>query len=291
MKKNRASGRKIEQFRRKHYATQKAFADDLGLGQTVVSAWERGDNVPSSEAWVKIASLAPAPDNLWFLEQAGLSKETIMAAAKALGESIRVRPEEGDMIQIPRFRVTKEGRDQAGPPVRLEPEFVPNPLDTTCISVDETSTGVKRSPSGLYVVDTSAEGAEDVSALWGRFVAIDYRPEHAPLTHHGGIHFGVLMLEGQEGPPHGSDTVTLTAFLLPIPLFERPHIYLQMGHYIEAEGLRGIGREDSAGRAMRVEEIRKGCLSTFRLDKGVRILGEVTSYLTGHLKASREGGK
>src|SRR5271157_1196791 len=86
MKKNPRIGQRIKEFRENRYASQKALADALGLRQTVVSAWETGDNVPSCEAWVKLARVAPSPDNLWFLKQAGLGREIIIAAAKTLGE-------------------------------------------------------------------------------------------------------------------------------------------------------------------------------------------------------------
>ena len=187
MRKNDQRGDHIKKFREDHYPSQKAFADALGLGQSVVSAWERGDNVPSSEAWVKIASVAPSPDNLWFLRQAGLDREIIKAAAKALGESILLRPKEGETVQIPRFRETEAGREEAGPPIPLPAEFIPNPLSTVCLLVDSKVTGITRSDKALFILDESESHTTNLSPFWNRVVFARYRPEsqtqrdpHAP---------------------------------------------------------------------------------------------------------------
>jgi transcriptional regulator with XRE-family HTH domain len=279
MKKNRQFGHHIKTFREKHYPSQKALADALGVGQTVVSAWERGDNVPSSEAWVKLAGLAHSPDNLWFLERAGLHRETIIAAATALAEDMLVRPREGDTVLIPRFRATEDGRQEAGPPVPLPAEFIPNPLATLCLVNDDESTGIIDAPKGLTIVDTTIEGTEDLASLWGHVVALYFTPTPGRTgPDPEGVYIGRLILDGHTWPIR-PETAVMRASLQ--SLVQMGWALSDIGYYHEEHGLQGIAPDDLAGLAQRWTEIRARAIVKFRFSKGIKIIGLILGRLSG----------
>jgi transcriptional regulator with XRE-family HTH domain len=283
MKRDGSIRRRIRKFREDHYPSQKAFADALGVGQTVVSAWERGDNVPSSEAWVKIASLARGPENLWFLKQAGLSREIIVAAAKASGEDILIRPKEGDMVLIPRVHLTLQGAEEAGPPVRFEPEFVPNPLATVCVSVDEDSSVIEDSPRGLVILDISYEGVENLHALWGHVVMLRYAPDdpESISPDRRGIYMG--RLEPGFYSPHESEAIRFRGTL--VRLVTTTHPFIHLGTYTETRESLEIALKKAASEKKRSDDfIGERARSEFRMLKGICILGKVIGRLTGHLK-------
>jgi DNA-binding transcriptional regulator YiaG len=281
MKKNPRIGQRIKKFREDHYASQKALADALGLRQTVVSAWETGDNVPSCEAWVKLASVAPSPDNLWFLRQAGLDREIIIAAAKTLGENAMIRPKEGEMVLIPRFRVTEHGREEAGPPVPLPSEFIANPLATLCLLTDAESTGVIDAPKGLTILDTSIEGTQDLTDLWNRVVALYFTPTPG-LTGPDpeGIYVGRLLLDGHTWPRQ-PDAAVMRASLQ--SLVEWRWALSDIGYYHEDEAFKGIAPNDHVAIVQRWAEVRERAISKFKFSRGIKILGKVIGRLTGHI--------
>jgi len=281
MKKNPRIGERIKRFRESHYASQKALADALGLRQTVVSAWETGDNMPSCEAWVKLASVAPSPDNLWFLRQAGLDREIIIAAAKTLKENIVIRPKEGEMVLIPRFRETEHGREEAGPPVRLEAEFVPNPLATICLEVSGPS-DVVDAPHGLFILDTSLVATANVWAVQEQVVMSDV-PQLPGHGNPAGLYVGRLRLQGSYDRRR-PDWVWLGVLLL--SLTGSMHDRLQLGSYEDTEVMRGIAWEEADERDRRLAEMWRRIGLNFPLTEGVRILGRVIGRLTGHLEVS-----
>lgn len=51
---------RIAELRRKYNMNQRELGEKLGVGQTTVSAWERGQNEPDSEALYKMASMFDA---------------------------------------------------------------------------------------------------------------------------------------------------------------------------------------------------------------------------------------
>lgn len=51
---------RIAELRRKYNMNQRELGEKLSVGQTTVSAWERGQNEPDSEALYKMASMFDA---------------------------------------------------------------------------------------------------------------------------------------------------------------------------------------------------------------------------------------
>jgi transcriptional regulator with XRE-family HTH domain len=187
MKRKPGIARRIKKFREDHYPSQKALADALRVGQTVVSAWETGDNEPSPEAWVKLGNLAGYPECKWFWEKAGIGEQAIAAAGEKILKERGAAPLVGEVIHVPRLRETPQGRESAGPQIPLPAEFIPNPLSTICLVVDNRATALIRSPRAIFILDESEKGMTSLSPFWGQVVFIRYSPEsgtkpnpHAP---------------------------------------------------------------------------------------------------------------
>src|ERR1017187_8055570 len=149
MKKNSEIARRIKKFREGRYPSQRALADALGVGQTVVSAWETGDNEPSSAAWVKLGNLAGYPDCKWFWQQGGIDEELIATAGGNILKGRSVPLARGEAVRLPQFRETIQGRESAGEPIPFAIVLIPNPLSTICFVVDERATAVVDSPHAI----------------------------------------------------------------------------------------------------------------------------------------------
>lgn len=63
---------KIKELRYRLGVTQGDFAQEVGVSQAQVSHWESGKGLPSVEAFLTIARLAPDAERNWWLQQAGL---------------------------------------------------------------------------------------------------------------------------------------------------------------------------------------------------------------------------
>jgi transcriptional regulator with XRE-family HTH domain len=300
MKKNRRVGQRIKLFRENHYPSQKALAEALGLVQTVVSAWERGDNIPSSEAWVKLGNLAPYPDNLWFWAQAGMDEQAILSAAEKLLKDRVKDPgslvEKGSVVLVPRFRETLQGREEAGSPVPLPAEFIPNQNSTICVLIDEAARGIVNAPRGTFIVDTSVEEAQELTDLWGKAVLLDFQLEDRSFPK--GIYAGRLLLSehvfytGRAGgltKQAHLDMLTRGAFAS-LPLGEWRHPSFDELRFQAIVGSDGVGRSrpptleevDVIERLQRETEDRAPV--EFRLPKGIRILGQLIGRLSGNVK-------
>lgn len=160
---------------------QREFAAELHVSPSRVSEWESGKRPPTSEASYRLGSLAPKIDDaIWFWKQAGLDGEKIRAAAgKMASDSFReIEPliEKREVVLVPRYQQTAEGREEAGPPVPLATEFIPNPGSTTCFILDNRASGQKHLGNSVAAVDTSVNGANGLQVLWGEIVLVEFRP-------------------------------------------------------------------------------------------------------------------
>ena len=163
---------------------QRDFAAKFPVSPSRVSEWESGKRPPVAEGFYRLGSLADNPDDaIWFWKQAGLDDEKLLAAARKL-EADRFREaapliEKGDVVLVPRFRETLQGREEAGPPVPLPKEFIPNPASTICFVVDEKATGIADSPKALFILDQSEKDAPNLLPFWGQVVFARYDPDLA----------------------------------------------------------------------------------------------------------------
>jgi hypothetical protein len=270
-----------------HIDSQARFAKGLGFQPTTVNAWLTGASLPSPDAYMTLGRTAPnLEDSIFFWECAGLTQDAILsAAARIEGERTRDISSEvaaGNAVLIPRFRETAEGREEAGPPVSLPVEFIPHPRTTVCLSIRARDTGIGDAPSGLFILDTSVEGAECLRELWNRVVMIHFDWPTFESRFPKGIYAGRLITMIPRQLLAESPAVSVSAALLSLTQRE---IYdrIFLGEYIEPECLRGIEPEDQEGRKRRMDEIYERALSKLRLHEGVKILGKVIGRLTGHL--------
>lgn len=282
MKRKIEIAERIKEVRAALGMTGVQFARHGGFSQSKVSEWEAGKYPPSAEMFVRLGNVAPLHLRLWFWKQAGLRQDALNGICGQIAAEQGAPPAEGEIVRIPEFRETLQGREEAGPPIPLPARFIPHPERTVCLSVDKRSTAVADSPKGIFIVDTFCEGAEDLSALWSRVVILRYAPEgDDPLLEHG-IFSGRLWMKDYAYNPRQPELAGVTGELVLLTRVEVVGM-LYLGSYAEPEGMRGIGYEDGDGRSSRMAEIHKRALSAFRARKGIRILGKVIGRLTGHL--------
>jgi transcriptional regulator with XRE-family HTH domain len=257
----------------------------LGLSESRISEYIAGKRVPTSDAWLKLGRLAleyGLPDPFFFWSQAGLDPQTLRSMnAKVFEEQ---RSLMGETVPIPRFRATEQGREEAGPPVPLPKECIPNPSATICLSVrdDEQSAAIIDAPRGLFILDTSMEGTDRLENLWDRVIAIHFDRRQWASRFPKGIYVGRLIEMLPIQAAHQSTAVNVSGALLSLTgneMYERIFI----GEYQEPEALQGISPEDSEARKRRMTEVWERARVNLRLDKAVRILGKVIGRLSGHL--------
>jgi len=217
MKKNAQIPQSIKEFREAHYPSQKAFADALGVGQTVVSAWERGDNLPSSEAWVKLGNLAPYPDCMWFWEQAGISEQALLSATEKLSKERGIVRPATEIVRVPIVRKMPEGNEETGRLLPVSAEEVPNPLSTVCLIASENEASPLVSSGELIILDISQKGAADLRPFLNQTVLADARGSMNLTGWRRGLLIGRLLLKrfggsaSRERPWH-SFVVTIGPF-------------------------------------------------------------------------------
>jgi len=154
--------------------SQTQFAEIVGVTQSTVSEWEAGKDVPSAKVWQELASGAPYPLNIRFWKQGGTDLQAMFAAAE---KELRQRGETlaGEIFHVSRFRETHRGREEAGSPIPLPTEFIPNRGSTVCLVVDDKA-AVVDSPNGVFIVDESERDSRDLRPFWGREVFAGFRP-------------------------------------------------------------------------------------------------------------------
>jgi transcriptional regulator with XRE-family HTH domain len=264
----------------------------IGVSESRISEYVAGGRKPTAEGWVALGKLAlelGLPDPFYFWAHAGLDADSLqLMAGKIIEGRYRFA---GETVPIRRVRETERGREEAGPPVPLPIEFVPNPLTTLCLSVDEKSSATGDSPRGLIILDVSVEGAENLAALWGHVVALNYAPEHGASysPQRKGLYVGRLSMIGSMYNYRQPDQpVLLGQLLLLSGRIAQEFRIVHLGEYIDSEGMSGLAPEDKAARSRRWKEIQERARSQFRLLKGIRILGNVIGRLTGHLEKSEK---
>jgi transcriptional regulator with XRE-family HTH domain len=83
---------------------QVGLAREIDVSPSRISEWLAGKRSPSSDALWKLGKLAPFPQNLWFWEQAGLTRDAIVYATAKIVDGRRAFV--GEVQAIPRFRET-----------------------------------------------------------------------------------------------------------------------------------------------------------------------------------------
>jgi transcriptional regulator with XRE-family HTH domain len=268
---------------------QSELARLIGVSESRIPEWMKGTRLPSPDTLINLGKLAlerGLPDPFFFWALAGVDTQTL----RKMADRVRERQYElvGPTVPVPRFRETLTGREEVGPPVALPTEFLPNPLATICLLVDEKSTAVVSSPRGLVILDTSFEGVDDLSALWERVVMLRYAPTVA--AYEKGIYVGRLLLEQTSRTWRNAEAPRFNAVLEMISRMKAADIarprHILLGSCVDSEGMRGLAPEDLQGRSHRWEEIQARTRAEFRLPHGVSILAKVIGRLTGHLEVA-----
>lgn len=286
---------------------QSELAKLIGASESRIPEWMKGDRLPSPDTLINLGRLALErgwPDPFFFWALAGIDTQTL----RSMADKVQKRQYElvGETVPISRFRYTEKGREEAGPPVPLPAEFIPNPEQTICLLIDEDSSGVASAPRGALILDISIDGTRNVVAYQERVVAV-HMPGSAEDRLHG-LYMGRLKLDVTVYSKQ-PDRVLLDVYLLPLvfrshsetlgfpswlmPLRSEDIIdqAINIGFCDEPEGLSGIEPEDYNQLHARLDEIWSRVGLKFPLREGVHILGKVIGRLTGHLEGSAEGKK
>ena len=273
MKKNPSIGERIKSLRGD--MTQAKFADLLKVGQTAVSAWELDENVPSSEAWAKLGNLAPYPENIWFWQQAGMDEDKVLSAAEKLLRERGAPAKSGEIVRVPRFGPTPQGREETGPPLILPAEFVPNPGSTSCFILDEQSARLPFAPGDMLLVDGSQVKPQDPRPFWEKIVLVQVTDKGTPDNPSPKTFFtGKLEIQRDRFDP-------LTWYARLVPVDERFKTAAFMVGDWRAEG--GIvSRPDPSTRLGCVKkEAEEFAPEEIRLYGNCEILGVVTAWFAG----------
>jgi transcriptional regulator with XRE-family HTH domain len=181
--------------------SQARFAELLGVSQTAVSTWEVEENVPSPEAWLGLAKLAPDPDKLWFWQQAGVDLEEMLSLSEKILKERGTPPKSTEVNRLPRLRTAAGGKEDPGPLLILPAEFTPNRGSTKWFALGEKNATFPVKPGDIAVVDTSHAGAQDLvlSPFFNTVVLMEFKSESA----HEGLPRGLFMgqLLSRRGPP------------------------------------------------------------------------------------------
>lgn len=282
-------GELIRAVRDSRSENQPEFAESLGVSQGTVSAWEANDKRrrPSVDALFRIGCLAKNPElaiSLW--EHAGLRHEAILQAARKIFQDDRLTiPPGTEIVRIPRFWETLEGRKEAGRPIPFAAEFIPNPVATICVLSDERSTALVNAPRGTILVDTSCEGVQNLRDLWGHVIMLRYHWDPARLAPRAGegVYIGRLELVGSQRSHQKLEAAFMDGLLYSL-VEGPPWAFIEVGEYNEPEGMKGVPPDDIEGRIKRWADVRRRGLSGFHLYKGVDILGLVIGRLTGQVE-------
>jgi len=280
MKKKSLFPPRIKKLMKDRDVSQVGLSKLARISQSKVSLYLSGDEQPSAAVCAVFGNLASYPDNLWFWERGGMDKQAMKTAIGKSNKEEGAPPAPGEVVRIPRFHETLKGREPAGTPIALPSEFIPNPLSTIAILTDEQSTTVVDAPRGLFILDTSIEGVQDLSELWTRVVILRHPGIPGKLTGWpAGIYAGRLTLEWSPRSM-GTGDIVFDASLSMLGK-ESGHYSLPLGSYASREAMKEIPSQDEVTR--RTVELQTLARTEFRLDASVRILGKVIGRLTGHL--------
>lgn len=259
-------------------ANQADFARILGVSQSRISDWYAGRR-HTAEMYLRLAKLAPYPDNLWFLGQAGMDEQEILSVAEALLKQRSAAPMEGEIFRAGRFGEISQRGEPVGPLVPLPKEFVPNPASTVCLVVDEHSRGQGMAPFGLYGLDTSVSGTVDIRAIRNEMIMIRFDPSR-PQMFPSGLYAGTVRVHRQ--PVKAGIRIGARLTLWPPPSNLEDDIlqhFFSLGVYRDQEAMSGVKPEELRRR---VDEIWERVGEKFPLAEDVNILGIIRAYFPSY---------
>lgn len=164
MKSGSEIGERVKKLRTALGMNHEQFAERLRVARPRISEWEAGKGVPTAEAYLALGDVAAYPENLWFLEQAGMKSALILSIANELVKG---------RVPIPLAHKTPEGIEETQIVVPLPERFVPNPDSTVCLVVDEKSAGLVFAEGDVVVLEPAAE-PRDPQPYWDNLVLVEF---------------------------------------------------------------------------------------------------------------------
>jgi transcriptional regulator with XRE-family HTH domain len=159
--------------------SQKRFADELGVDQSLISAWEVGSRRPSSVLLLEVAAF-PTLDHderLWLIGKAGMDPETIEFSAAGFLRQASEPSEPGETVSIkPMRKIEGKGTD-----LRFPKRAVPNWVTTKYVTVRDNFMQPMHKIGDILLVDESQRDPWKLEE--GTCVAVYRSPEHAAQQH------------------------------------------------------------------------------------------------------------
>jgi hypothetical protein len=269
------------------HMTNTTLAKLVDASDSRIPEWRAGKRLPSPDTLIKLGKVAleyKLPDPFFFWALAGVDTETLRLMAHKVQE--RRDQLTGPTVPISRFRETSQGREEAGPPIPLPSEFIPNPDSTVCFVVDKDASAVLDSPHAIFILDETDKNASNLLPFWGKVVFAEYDAESGTNPRwRSGIYAGRLAYFNS-WPRALDDSYAAEAEFYFITGLE-PKRPLELGWkaYPELKGSTDIGvglhplGENPLLDAAR-QKVSARAASELRLSLGWRILGHVIGRLS-----------
>ena len=151
---------------------QVEFARYLGVPQSRVSEYLAGKR-PTAEMCVRLAKLAPYPDNLWFLEEAGLKRDDILSVAGNIASGQITSPTPGEIVLIAPFEGRTGKNGEPLPSIAYPAALLSEPLLTRYFIIDEHSRSYGFDVDDILLLDVSDNGAPDLMPFWEQTVLVE----------------------------------------------------------------------------------------------------------------------
>jgi transcriptional regulator with XRE-family HTH domain len=257
--------------------SQNQFAEHTGIARPRISEWEAGKIFPSAEACMLLGNAAPYPENLWFWEQAGVKPDAMASAVEKILKERTSAPVAGALVQIPLVQLTAEGMQETGTLVALPARFIPNPVSTRCLVVDDKSPELMF-PPGDVVVFEPATGPQDPQLYWNEIVLAEFTGS-APVAWRewaSGLRIGRLCCKR-----YRRDALSYIATLGPFSDSEKTWLrFPSGGESIVVGGYQHPGPPMGAGRDRNhaEEQAELQAPEKLTLDPGFKIIGRVVAW-------------
>ncbi len=187
--------------------TQKEFAELVGVTQPAISDWESesGQSFPSPESYTQLGNVAPYPENLWFWEQAGFSRDAMLSAAVSVLKERGTEPPKGRTVAVPRLQKIGQRFDITGETITVDARFVLNPESVAYWTVDGPAYGPIQPEGTTIFLDRSEIDRPDLEPFFDAKVLIESTGQGKPGDPRldAGLHAGILRLAGKQGAEHG----------------------------------------------------------------------------------------
>lgn len=295
-------GDELARLRDSLHLSQEEMAQKLGVGRSAVSGCEIGRIRLAPRTLIKLMEMSPSEEQrLFFLEQMGLDRDTILRAADVAFKKQMEPPAAAKIMNARSYHVGDRGLVDAGEDVPLPAKFIPNPKATICMLMDEEAKGVRSSPRGLFIVDRSGADTEHLLSFLGRVVVMSFTPA-GPHDPPAGIYVGRISLRRRVWG-EGSREHLHHYWELDLLLDRGPEHQVSLysgGFDFPFEVPRGAATPGGsrimdvwswlAGHPSREKlffEAEHQALSSARLRHGCRLIGEVIGSLSGHTKPPR----